>query len=532
MLERRWRDALSLLIAGLVILASATVWFAQTPDLGFSIAPRDGEYVIGSVTPGGWMDQMGIGPGVRIESIDGRAFAEVFEEVAAEASEDGGLEPLRRLMSWSNRLVLDGPIGQIAVERVLWIGSDLYWSLLPFALGLLVLAAGMWWLMGGRAGAGLRDLAIPMTVASATPLLSVPLAAWGAPVGTLAAMIAPPLASLLFADALIALIVTRRVGMVTLLVASVAAVVAVGLPLMSRFGGLHWYDFEAGAWWAMLLITLVPMLVVTARSPRPGSPLAGAGNPGPLWLLAAAATPAIAMLDVIADGSRDWGARFTIVVWLVGLVVARAIGRRIAHARLQRDLIVTVTEAERARLAAELHDVALQELTLLVRRLDASGDAASASMAREVSERLRDLCGELRLPILDELGAGPALEWLVEQVALATGQEIRLERSDIDRPPPDVELAVFRVAQEAVSNAVKHGGPPILVRYVTSSSAATLSVDDGGPGPDIGQGSVAPRPGHYGLTTMQQRAEQIGALFSIRAWPDGGTRVSLEWRTA
>ena len=153
-------------------------------------------------------------------------------------------------------------------------------------------------------------------------------------------------------------------------------------------------------------------------------------------------------------------------------------------------------------------------------------------MARSVSERLRELCGELHLPILDELGAGPALDWLVGQVTAATGEEIRLERSDPSRPPPGVELAVFRVAQEAISNAVKHGGPPIVVRYTTSQSAASLSVDDAGSGLDVGRVRVEPQPGHYGLASMQQRAEQIGALLSIRAWPGGGTRVSLEWKVS
>jgi signal transduction histidine kinase len=238
------------------------------------------------------------------------------------------------------------------------------------------------------------------------------------------------------------------------------------------------------------------------------------------------------MLTVRATTAEFWPGWIVIVLWAAFLVGWRTVSRRIARARLQRDLVVTVTEAERARLAAELHDVALQELTLLVRRLDASGDATAADMARSVSERLRELCGELHLPILDELGAGPALEWLVGQVAAATGEEVRLERADPARPPAGVELAVFRVAQEAISNAVKHGGPPIVIRYVTGPSTATLLVDDAGTGIDVGRGPIAPQPGHYGLASMQQRAEQIGALLSIRAGPGGGTRVSLEWKAS
>ena len=297
-------------------------------------------------------------------------------------------------------------------------------------------------------------------------------------------------------------------------------------------GLVTWSSLTYGtavAWWALLLVSLGPMLIVTATRPLPGTPLAGADNPGPFWLLAAACTPAVAMLTQSA-GDRDWGAWYVVPLWIALLVVGRAVGRRLTQARLQRDLVVTVTEAERARLAAELHDVALQELTLVVRRLDASGDTVSASLVRSVSDHLRELCGALHLPILDELGAGPALDWLVGQVATATGEDVRLERADPARPPAGVELAFFRVAQEAISNAVKHGGPPIIVRYVTSPSAASLFVDNSGPGVEVGRQSIAPRPGHYGLASMQQRAELVGALLSIKAWPSGGTRVSLEWK--
>src|SRR4029079_3063276 len=78
-----------------------------------------------------------------------------------------------------------------------------------------------------------------------------------------------------------------------------------------------------------------------------------------------------------------------------------------------RDLVVAATEAERARLAADIQHDALQELTLLVRRLESSGDTESAELGRTVAARLRAICGDLRLPILDDLGVGPALDWLV-----------------------------------------------------------------------------------------------------------------------
>ncbi len=110
------------------------------------------------------------------------------------------------------------------------------------------------------------------------------------------------------------------------------------------------------------------------------------------------------------------------------------------------------------------------------------------------------------------------------------GGEVRLERTDGTRPPPEVELAIFRVAQEALANAVKHGQPPIVVRYRTTDSGASLSIDDSGPGIAPDAGAAAERGEHFGLLNMQQRAEQIGAILDIRRWPSGGTHVALEWR--
>jgi signal transduction histidine kinase len=532
MLPTRWRDVLSLVVAGFVIAASAIVWYAQRPDTGFTIVEADGRYVVGSVTPGSEAAREGVVPGSIVSTIDESVAGRVGERDFAIAVRDMGdvPDPVYSLLSSSRSLTIEtsgGPVG-IDLRSGPYVFSS---SIVPFLFGLLVLVGGAWWMKGGRAGAGLSGLAIPFACASAVPLLAAPVATWGAPLGSATAAIGPAAASLLLGDAIAALIARRRRRIATLLVSVAAAAAAAALPLAWLLGWSSWADMPT-AWWALLLVSLVPMLVVTASRPLPGTPLAGADNPGPAWLIAASCAPAVAAIALIADGSRDWAVWLVIPVWILALVVGRAVGRSLARSRLQRNLVVTVAEAERARLAAELHDVALQELTLLVRRLDASGDAASATMARSVSERLRELCGELHLPILDELGAGPALEWLVGQVGAATGEEVRLERADQARPPAAVELAIFRVAQEAISNAVKHGGPPIVVRYVTGTLNASLSVDDAGPGLDIGRGAIAPRPGHYGLATMQQRAELIGALLSIRAWPGGGTRVSLEWKAS
>ncbi|MFN8521418.1 MAG: hypothetical protein U0667_19015, partial [Chloroflexota bacterium] len=192
--------------------------------------------------------------------------------------------------------------------------------------------------------------------------------------------------------------------------------------------------------------------------------------------------------------------------------------------------VVAAADAERMRLASVLHDGPLADVTLLIQRLDERGDADSAAIARSVAAELRAIGSELRLPVLDDLGVGPALEWLVGRLAGRSGAAIALDQRTAARPPADVELAMYRVAQEALVNALKHGLPPIAVTYRASSDAAELVVDDSGLGIQPGAIARADHDGSLGLPSMAQRAEAIGARLGVGSWPDGGTRVQLVWR--
>jgi signal transduction histidine kinase len=295
-------------------------------------------------------------------------------------------------------------------------------------------------------------------------------------------------------------------------------VLAVGLALVGD---------AAVATLVMALIPLVPG-VPAALGEGPGEQ---AAVPTRLETLAVAITPGIAATVLVTDfgGILLGGWLLAVVVWRrFTLAPLLGFARR---TQLQRDLAVAAAETERARLAADLHDDALQQLTMLVRRLDEAGHAEEAAEAREVATKLRSVVGDLRLPILDDLGAGAALEWLVERVEPLAGGPVKLERSDATRPPANVELAVFRVAQEALNNAIRHGRPPIAVRYdVRADGRVTLAIDDAGDGIGSDAAEEAPKAGHFGLANMQQRAEQIGGLLDVRRWPTGGTRVALEWR--
>jgi signal transduction histidine kinase len=318
------------------------------------------------------------------------------------------------------------------------------------------------------------------------------------------------------------------------LVAIAAAALTVGGIALAVVGAFSDFDRPFARWLIVGSIPFIPGLA--AAGPVRRGLRGAAASSGRLLESAeyavAGATPIVALnTDARYLGNLLFPLSvFWLLVLIAGRFTIRPLARLASRAALQRDLVVAATEAERARVAADIHDDALQDLTILVQRLDAAGDAEGAGIARTVSDRLRAICGDLRLPILDDLGVGPALDWLVLRIERLAGGEVRLERADGTRPPPDVELAIFRVAQEALSNAVKHGRPPIVVRYSTSAAGASLAIDDSGSGIEADAGESAEKTGHFGLLNMHQRAEAIGAILDVRRWPAGGTHVKLDWR--
>lgn len=403
------------------------------------------------------------------------------------------------------------------------------WGLLA---GALLLIVGGWWLATGRAGPSLQSVGVPLAVATAAPFLVAPLDATWHAAAQMAAGVLVPLGVAPLGLALAARIEEPEVRGVARMatVGSAFGAMLIGISPLLAPGSNPSADLIWTA--AIAASVLIPGVAAAGplRLPDPSTGAAGGRLLQSAELAAAGATPVMSLIT----NPRDL-LLLPLSAWLVGIAIAarstiRPLARLAVRAQLQRDLIVAATEAERARVAADIHDDALQELTLLVHRLDEAGDDEGADIARTVSDRLRAICGDLRLPILDDLGVGPALDWLVLRIERLSGGEVRLERADGTRPPADVELAFFRVAQEALGNAVKHGAPPIVVRYRATEAGASLSVDDAGPGivPDAAE--TAEREGRFGLMNMHQRAEAIGAILDIRRWPSGGTHVALEWR--
>ena len=196
-------------------------------------------------------------------------------------------------------------------------------------------------------------------------------------------------------------------------------------------------------------------------------------------------------------------------------------------------------EVERRRLADELHDQIGQTLTAIALQVGRLLDRAPPELRNDTIavrdailatiDDVRALARQLRPEALDALGLVPALTTLVDRLAQQTG--IRFERNlDRDLPPlgADAELVLYRVAQEAMTNAIRHAGATkIAVSLRGADGAVALEVRDDGCGIDAagnGDGS--------GLRTMRERALTVGAKLTIGAGDARGTSVRLAVQAA
>ena len=559
----RDRAAAVVAIVGVVGGLLALAW-QYDPGLQLGYDAASGRVVVTQVDPYGQAQRDGVRVGLVATDLNGvqliRFPEAIYDRTKPENPDDGTLPVLRYEPPVPTNLADESAIANLLAARIesanfvepstlsaappdqLCCFRSVYYpgwyrlgeSGLAILPGLVILFLGGWWLSTGRAGESLRGLALPLAVATAAPLFVLPLSNTGSPMAMVASRLIVVGAMVPLAAGLMERIEDRTdqrwaamsVGLFGGASAVIAVLYVVNLQQQDVLDGLNWALPAA--------ITLVPGLI--AAGPRNGAATSAGGLRGPGGLLRsteyaiAGATP---FFSIASTPNPPFV--FPLLLWLgliafAGRFTIRPLARLATRAQLQRDLVVAATEAERARLAADIHDDALQELTLLVRRLETAGDTEGAEIGRTVADRLRAICGDLRLPILDDLGVGPALDWLVLRIERLAGGEVRLERSDDARHSPDVELAIFRVAQEALANAVKHGRPPIVVRYRSTETGISLAIDDAGPGIAEGAPDAAEKAGRFGLLNMAQRAEAIGAILDIRRWPSGGTHVALEWR--
>jgi signal transduction histidine kinase len=215
-----------------------------------------------------------------------------------------------------------------------------------------------------------------------------------------------------------------------------------------------------------------------------------------------------------------------------------------ARAQLLQQLI-SAQEDERRRIARELHDETSQGLSVLIVSLETVGMelasaglevSRSAQMARAVAQDLLDgirrLIGDLRPSLLDDLGLAPAIAWYAEERLQALGIEVDLQcsLSEETRLPPVLETALFRIAQEAISNTARHAGATkVAISLRVVDSRAILSTEDNGRGfePARDQTEAAKGKG-VGLQGIRERVSLLGGQFRLRTAPGQGTTIEVE----
>ncbi len=208
---------------------------------------------------------------------------------------------------------------------------------------------------------------------------------------------------------------------------------------------------------------------------------------------------------------------------------------------LQR--ITTAQENERKRIARELHDGTGQILTGLALGLRGTAnlierDAARAAdrlnelemMATTALGELRHLINDLRPPQLDDMGLVAALRWLIENLSKRTDVEITFQVNGDSYPlPPEVETTLFRIAQEGLSNVLKHSQASRATVTLNFGAELALSVRDNGIGFDLaamldgGEPSMA-----WGLVGMQERAHLINADLTLASATGQGTALNVK----
>jgi len=223
--------------------------------------------------------------------------------------------------------------------------------------------------------------------------------------------------------------------------------------------------------------------------------------------------------------------------------LAQRAGLAIQNARLFEQAQQVATAEERQRLARELHDAVTQTLfsasliaEVVPRLWERDPDQARLRveelrrLTRGALAEMRTLLLELRPAALVETPFGQLLGQLAEATASRTTLAIDVRADRDERPlPAEVQIGLYRIAQEALNNTAKHAGATRAeVHFHRRGTSVDLRVNDDGRGFDA---SSTP-PGHLGLSIMGERARAIGARFRLSSQVGAGTRIHVHWRGA
>jgi signal transduction histidine kinase len=204
-------------------------------------------------------------------------------------------------------------------------------------------------------------------------------------------------------------------------------------------------------------------------------------------------------------------------------------------------------EEERRRLARELHDDTIQSLIALNQRLQLAqmsgghqlspGQAASTlaemqQMVSQMIEEVRRFVRDLRPIYLEDLGLAAALHVLTDDSSQTMAIPVYFNKNGRERRlPPEVELAFYRMAQEALSNVARHAqASQAWLKLAFTAEAVTLTIEDDGRGFTLpATPALLATAGHFGLLGLSERATLIGAHLDIQAAPGEGSRITITY---
>lgn len=214
--------------------------------------------------------------------------------------------------------------------------------------------------------------------------------------------------------------------------------------------------------------------------------------------------------------------------------------------RSSRELTTRILQAqedERKRIARELHDDTAQSLSSMLITLDMlapripaedallnSGFERVVGLAKRTLDEVRDLSHSLRPAILDDFGLVAALRWFADEFVQTYGfpAEIVAEPVPNRRLSPDMELALFRIGQEALTNTGKYAhAKQARLTLSFPDESAQLIVEDDGKGFVLGELASPSRQGGFGLYGMRERAELLHGTLTIETTPGKGTRTTV-----
>ena len=270
-------------------------------------------------------------------------------------------------------------------------------------------------------------------------------------------------------------------------------------------------------------------------------------SPAPVWQLARLEHPVKrATLEVYADLLAILGQTFLQTRYHTILAAERRGQERTAEANEVRarllKQVLSAREEEQRRIARDLHDGIGQSLTSLLLRLRATAEVPTFEEARarlgelrgitaSLLDEVRRLARGLRPSVLDDLGLAAALERYAAEYAQAHGIAVDVVAPDLAlaRLPAEVETALYRIAQEALTNVLKHAAAKAVSLVVRrESSGIHLTVEDDGRGFDSDAQHQAPGAGKgLGLVDIRERAALLNGSVTLESKPGSGTTVHV-----